>query len=127
MKGLLDTHTLIWWDSDPQRLSNAALAFLREPSNTVLLSVVSVWEMAIKVQLGRLSLNLPLRTIVRQQQANGLQVLPVTLDHVLALEALPTPHKDPFDRLLVAQAIAEGAVLLTSDKMFRNYPVNIVW
>ena len=127
MKGLLDTHTFIWWDSDPPRLSNGALAFLREPSNTLLLSVVSVWEMAIKVQLGRLSLHLPLRTIIRQQQANGLQVLPVTLDHVLALETLPAPHKDPFDRLLVAQAIAEGAVLLTSDKMFRNYPVNVVW
>lgn len=71
MNGLLDTHTFIWWDSDPSRLSNAAPAFLREPSNTLLLSVVSVWEMAIKVQLGRLSLNLPLRTIVRQQQATA--------------------------------------------------------
>src|SRR4051812_6947949 len=115
MKGLLDTHTFIWWDSEPTKLSAAALAFLQDPANIVLLSVVSAWEMLIKLQLGKLTLRLPLRTILAQQQANGIQVLPVVLDHVLALEGLPTPHKDPFDRLLVAQANAEAAALVTVD------------
>lgn len=127
MKGLLDTHTFLWWDSEPSRLSDTVFTFLREPSNTVLLSVVSVWEMAIKTQLGRLELKLPLREIVTQQQANGLQILPVTLDHVLGLEVLPSVHKDPFDRLLVAQAIAEGAVLLSSDETLGSYPVHVIW
>ena len=127
MKGLLDTHTFIWWDSDPGKISSAAMTFLRDASNQVLLSVVSVWEMVIKQQLGKLSLRLPLAQILTQQQANGIQVLPVTLAHVLAVESLPTPHKDPFDRLLVAQANAEGAVLLTADGIFAQYPVRVLW
>jgi PIN domain nuclease of toxin-antitoxin system len=127
MKGLLDTHTFIWWDSDPAKLSAKALAFLRDPANTVLLSVVSVWEILIKLQLGKLTLTTPLATIVAQQQANGIKILPVTLDHVLAVGNLPTPHKDPFDRLLVAQANVEGAVLLSADAIFSRYPVNVLW
>ncbi len=127
MKGLLDPHAFIWWDSDPSKLSAAALAFLQAPSNTVLLSVVSVWEMLIKLQLGKLALGVALRTILAQQQANGVQVLPVTLDHVLAVEGLPTPHKDPFDRLLIAQANVEGAVLVSADAIFAQYPVNVLW
>src|SRR5437870_2947337 len=114
MKGLLDTHTFIWWDSDPSKLSATALTFLRDPANTLLLSVVSVWEILIKLQLGKLTLGLPIRTIVAQQQVNGVQILPVTLDHVLAVEGLPMPHKDPFDRLLVAQANTEGAKLVSA-------------
>jgi PIN domain nuclease of toxin-antitoxin system len=126
MKGLLDTHAFIWWDSDPSRLSAPALAFLLDPANTVYLSVVSVWEMQIKHQLGKLNLRTALASIVAQQQGQGIQVLPVTLDHVLALDGLPTPHKDPFDRLLVAQALAEGAVLLSGDVVFAQYPVSVV-
>jgi PIN domain nuclease of toxin-antitoxin system len=127
MKGPLDTHEFIWWDSDPSRLSAPALACLQNPSSTVLLNVVSVWEMVIKLQLGKLTLSTPLRTILAQQQANGLQILPLTLDHVLAVEGLPTPHKDPFDRLLIAQANVEGAVLLSADAIFAQYPVQVLW
>jgi PIN domain nuclease of toxin-antitoxin system len=127
MKGLLDTHTFIWWDSDPGKLSPRAVAFLRDPANTILLSVVTVWELVIKLHLGRLTLALPLPNIVAQQQANGLQVLPVGLDHVLAVERLPSIHKDPFDRLLAAQANVEGAVLLSADPVFQHYPVSVVW
>src|SRR5262249_49406416 len=127
MKGLLDTHTFIWWDSHPGKLSAPALAFLQDPASTVLFSVVSVWEMLIKLQLGKLTLSAPLANILAQQQANGIQVLPVTLAHVLGLENLPTPHKDPFDRLLVAQANAEGAVLVTADPIFAQHPVKVLW
>jgi PIN domain nuclease of toxin-antitoxin system len=127
MRLLLDTHAFIWWDSDPGQLSAAALAALRNPANEVWVSAVSVWEMVIKAQLGKLSLRLPLADIVAQQQANGLRFLPVTLSHVLAVEGLPPIHKDPFDRLLVAQATVEGAELVSGDRVFAQYPVRVLW
>jgi PIN domain nuclease of toxin-antitoxin system len=127
MKLLLDSHAFIWWDSDPGQLSAPALAALRDPANSVWFSVVSVWEIVIKAQLGKLALRLPLADITAQQQANGLQVLPVTLPHTLAVEGLPPVHKDPFDRLLAAQAIEEGAELVSADAIFRHYPVRLLW
>src|SRR4051794_34105781 len=102
MKVLLDTHTFIWWADDPAQLSAVALSTCQDPSNTLLLSVASVWEMQIKLRLGKLTLRLPLGDMIDSQQANGIRLLDVRLDHVLALEGLPTPHKDPFDRMLVA-------------------------
>jgi PIN domain nuclease of toxin-antitoxin system len=127
MKLLLDTHAFIWWDSDPAQLSAPALAALRDPANEVWLSVASVWEMVIKVQLGKLTLRLPLTAIVMQQQANGLKVLPVTLAHPLAVEGLPAIHKDPFDRMLIAQANVEGADIVSADQVFGRYPVRVLW
>jgi PIN domain nuclease of toxin-antitoxin system len=124
---LLDTHVFIWWDSDPAQLSQPALTALRDPANTIAFSVVSVWEMAIKRQLGKLILRLPLSQIVAHQQANGLQVLPVTLTHTLAVEGLPPVHKDPFDRLLAAQANVEGVDFVTADPIFAQYPVRVLW
>ena len=128
MKLLLDTHTFIWWDSAPNKLTPQVLALCQDPANEMLLSVVSVWEMQIKSQLGKLQLNLPLREIIEgQQQTNNIQVLEITLAHVLALTGLPTPHKDPFDRLLVAQANVEDIVLVSRDKIFEQYPVKLLW
>src|SRR3954454_18166032 len=101
MKVLLDTHTFIWWDSAPAKLSAPALSALQDPANTILLSVISAWEIVVKLQLGKLSLAAPLATILSQQQANGVQVLPASLAHVLAVHSLPNVHKDPFDRLLI--------------------------
>lgn len=128
MKLLLDTHTFIWWDSDPAKLSAQVLALCGDPANTLLLSVVSVWEMQIKVQLGKLTFAHPLADLIhQQQQTNHLEVLEITLPHVLALDGLPTVHKDPFDRLLIAQANIEGAVLLSRDPIFAEYPVSFLW
>lgn len=127
MKALLDTHTFIWWDAAPSRLSPNVLAVLQNASIPVLLSVVSVWEMLIKIQLGKLTVSAPLASLIEQQQVNGLQILPVMLPHVLAVERLPPAHKDPFDRLLAAQANVEGAVLLSADPIFREYPVQLLW
>jgi PIN domain nuclease of toxin-antitoxin system len=127
VKLLLDTHTFIWWDSDPGKLSATALTALADPANTVWLSAVSVWEMVIKAQLGKLTLRLPLADIVAQQQANGVQILSITLPHVLAVERLPAVHKDPFDRLLAAQSIVEGAELVSGDPVFTHYPVRLLW
>ena len=128
MKLLLDTHTFLWWDSEPTRLSSKALALCQDRANTVLLSVVSVWEMQIKSQLGKLKLSLPLAEVVEtQRQTNNVEVMSITLAHVLALENLPTPHKDPFDRLLIAQAIVEGATLISNDPAFVQYAVTVLW
>ena len=128
MKLLLDTHTFIWWDSKPDNLSSQALALCQNRANVVLLSVASVWEMQIKLRLGKLSLNLPLAEVIESQRhTNNIEVLPVTLDHVLALDGLPSHHKDPFDRLLIAQANVEDAVLISGDPVFEEYPVKLLW
>jgi len=128
MNLLLDTHTFIWWDSEPARLSPRVLALCQDRANTVLLSVASVWEMQIKFQLGKLKLDLSLAEMIEsQERINNIQVLPITLAHVLALQNLATHHKDPFDRLLIAQANIEGAVLVSGDSILAKYAVKLFW
>lgn len=128
MKLLLDTHAFIWSFDEPEKLSPKALALLADDDNELVLSVASVWEMQIKIQLGKLKFTVPLKELVEsQRQTNGVQVLPVELAHVLALDALPAHHKDPFDRLLVAQANIEGAFLVSRDPLFSDYPVRVLW
>lgn len=128
MRLLLDTHVFIWWDSDPGRLSPKVLEPCRDPSNILILSTVSAWEMQIKLQLGKLKLHVPLSELIEsQQQINKLEILPVRLEHVLALESLPDHHKDPFDRLLIAQANTEGVGLISKDPVFRLYSDTVTW
>ena len=127
MKLLLDTHIFIWWADQPERLSSAALSALEDQTNDLLLSVVSVWEMQIKIQLGKLKLSLPLKELVNnQQETNDLTVLPLALAHVLTLDALPFHHKDPFDRLLIAQSIEEAFTIVTADSQFSAYSVKLL-
>ena len=128
MKLLLDTHTLIWWTLTPERLSQLVLSLLGDRNNDLILSVVSVWEMQIKLQLGKLKLNMPLPNLIdSQQQTNGLQILPIELVHVLALKTLPNHHRDPFDRLLIAQATVEQLPILSVDSAFDGYPIQRLW
>ncbi len=128
MNLLFDTHTFIWWDSEPAKLSARALKLLQDSSNLLLLSVVSIWEIQIKLQLGKIKLNRPLAEIVEsQQKTNLIEVLPIEVNHVLALSGLPPIHKDPFDRLLVSQANVENAVLLSCDPILAQYPVRLSW
>lgn len=128
MKLLLDTHAFIWWDSDPLRLSQNALRLCQDPRNRLLLSAGSAWEMQIKMQIGKLRFSLSLEELLgNQQRVNNLEMIPITLGHILGLERLPMHHKDPFDRLLIAQAIAEGAALVSGDSIFANNPVEVVW
>ena len=127
MKLLLDTHIFIWWADQPEKLPPAALSALEDDANELLLSVVSVWEMQIKIQLGKLKLTLPLKELVKkQQETNDLTVSAVALTHVLALDALPFHHKDPFDRLLIAQSIEEGLTIVTADSQFSSYSVKLL-
>ena len=128
MKLLLDTHTFIWWSSNSIRLSPHARSLILDPGNTLLLSAVSAWEMIIKLQLGKLTLSVPLDDMIeRHQQANSMQILPVILPHVLALGSLPPHHRDPFDRMLIAQANAENAALVSHDPTFSQYRVDVRW
>ncbi|MEI6443609.1 MAG: type II toxin-antitoxin system VapC family toxin [Nostocales cyanobacterium ELA583] len=127
MKLLLDTHTFIFWDSQPSKLSQRALELLTNKDNLRLLSVVSLWEIQIKQQLGKLTLNKTLEEIILIQQNNYIEILPVTVAHILALDSLPLYHKDPFDRLLIAQANRENAVLISCDSVFANYSVQVEW
>jgi PIN domain nuclease of toxin-antitoxin system len=128
MKLLLDTHVFIWWDSEPAKLSKKVLSLCRDPGNTLLLSVASAWEMQIKMHLGKMKLDVPLQKIISEQRKNnGLHIIPVELEHVLALQSLPAHHKDPFDRLLIAQTQAENAVLVSKDKAFTRYQIDLVW
>jgi PIN domain nuclease of toxin-antitoxin system len=127
MKLLLDTHIFIWWADQPEKLSPATLSALEDDANELLLSVVSVLEMQIKIQLGKLKLSLPLKELLKkQQETNDLTVSAVALTHVLALDALPYHHKDPFDRLLIAQSIEEGLTIVTADSQFSSYSVKLL-
>ncbi len=127
MKLLLDTHIFIWWADEPEKLSPAVTSALENETNELILSLVSIWEIQIKVQLGKLKLKQPLKElIVSQQEANDLQLLPIELAHVLALDTLPFHHRDPFDRLLVAQSMIQNMALVTADDMLTAYPIKLV-
>jgi len=128
VKLLLDTHVLIWLSLTPEQISERFTDLLMDETNLWLLSITSVWEMQIKQQLGKLSLNLPLPELIEsQQQTNGLQLLPIELNHIFMLENLPQFHRAPFDRLLIAQAITEQIPLLSIDTVFDHYPVQRLW
>ncbi len=122
MKYLLDTHLLLWAANEPQRLSRQAIQLMEDPANELLFSAASLWEVAIKSGLGRDDFKMDVRLLRRGLLDNGYLELPVTSAHATYLDTLPALHKDPFDRMLVAQAKAEGVVLLTADHVVAAYP-----
>jgi PIN domain nuclease of toxin-antitoxin system len=127
MKLVFDAHTFLWWDNEIEKLSPAVRDAFEDESNTLFLSLVRVWEMQIKFQLGKLSLRLPLPDLVREQQElNGVLLLPIRLEHLYQLSALPQHHRDPFDRLLIAQVQVEDLILVTDDSMIQMYNVKIL-
>ena len=122
MKLLLDTHLLLWAAGDPNRLSADARAFLDAPENKVFFSAASLWEIAIKRGLGRDDFQVDARLLRRGLLDNGYSELPIGSEHAVAIDNLPSIHKDPFDRILVAQATIEGILLLTTDTLVAQYP-----
>lgn len=122
MKLLLDTHLLLWAAGKPNRLPAAARRLIDSPANELLFSAASLWEVAIKRGLGRSDFQADPRLLRRGLLDNGYTELPILSDHVVAIESLPPIHKDPFDRLLVAQATVEGITLLTADSIVAEYP-----
>lgn len=122
MKFLLDTHLLLWAAGEPERLSKQARMLIDNPKNELLFSAASLWEVAIKRGLGRADFRVDARLLRRGLLDNGYSELPIISDHVVATESLPPIHKDPFDRILVAQATIEGISLLTTDLQVSQYP-----
>jgi len=128
MNLLSDTHTFIWSFSNTKKLSPTIASEFKNPANQIFLSVASVWEMQIKIKLGKMVFKDTLENIINEQQTvNHIQILPVKLAHALYLKNLPPHHKDPFDRLLISQAIVENMTLASADADFAKYQVNLLW
>jgi PIN domain nuclease of toxin-antitoxin system len=128
MRILLDTHTFLWWNEASPRLSKKALTLLADPANTLLLSVGSAWELGLKTQTGKMRLPESPSVYVPTRMAHyAMEALPVALAHVLTAESLPLHHRDPFDRLLIAQATVEGVPIVTGDPEFRRYAIRVLW
>ena len=130
MNLLLDTHTFLWFAGRQQYalLPQATKDVLEDGANTLYLSYASTWEIAIKVSIGKMQLTEPIADLVRFQQAKiDLHLLPFKLDHLDLIERLPFHHKDPFDRLLIAQTLVEGFTVVSIDAAFDAYGVNRIW
>ena len=128
MRVLLDTHALLWFLADDRRLSRHAHSVIADPSNDVLVSMASLWEITIKASLGKLTPDEPFEELISDQlQADRIAVLPIEVRHLAVLRRLPFHHKDPFDRLIVAQAIAESVPVVTADRAAPQYGVDVVW
>lgn len=128
MKLLLDTHAFLWWIGDDPRLSGPAREAIADPGNEVSFSVASAWELAIKTGLGRFEPDGDLGPFLEEQiQRNSFRVLPVNLEHAVSVSSLPAHHRDPFDRLLVAQAAVEGLTLVSRDPQLRKYDAPTLW
>jgi PIN domain nuclease of toxin-antitoxin system len=128
MKLLLDTNVFIWLNDAPHRVRDRVITVIANPDNDLFLSLTSIWEMQIKIQLGKLELSDSLPDILKTQQVeNNIQILTINLNHIWSLENLPNHHRDPFDRLLIAQAQTEDMTLFSADGMFELYDVDLLW
>jgi PIN domain nuclease of toxin-antitoxin system len=123
MNLLLDTHVLLWWLDDHPSLSRRCRSAVADGSNLVFVSAVVIWEIRIKQTVGKLKIPTAFRQILAQQPFNWL---PITVDHAHALEGLPLHHRDPFDRMLIAQAQIEGFTVVTHDSIFRKYKIPVM-
>lgn len=128
MRALLDTHALLWWLSDDPALTRTARRIIAEPKNTLIVSAASAWEIATKVRLGKLATGMDLASDFSAQiEREGFQLLAITADHGIRAGMLPGPHKDPFDRMLIAQSQAENAPIITNEMVFERYGVRRLW
>jgi PIN domain nuclease of toxin-antitoxin system len=128
MNLLLDTHTLLWFLCADPMLSISAKELIEVPSNRKLVSIASCWEIGIKAGLGKLDLAEPSRALLeREIPSNNFELLPITLAHATSVENLPMHHKDPFDRLIIAQAIVENLLVVSRDESFDQYPIKRMW
>jgi len=127
LKLLLDTHIFLWLLFSPEKLNEKIKSVYKNQANEIYLSLVSIWEIQLKTQLGKLHLDIDLEIIIDNNIHSGfIKLLPINLSHVLALKDLPFHHKDPFDRLIIAQAIQENLTIISVDSYFMNYPVQVL-
>ena len=127
MKYLWDTHALIWFGENDPQLSKKAKQAIESLDNEKYVSLATLWEMSIKSSLGKLQLKMQLKAVIAALQENGFLLLPISPDHVLQVETLPFLHKDPFDRLLIAQAIHEDFFIVSNEVPFDDYGVKRLW
>ncbi len=127
MSYLIDTQIFIWALENNPRLSKKAIDLLENNSNSIYISIVSLWEIAIKTNIGKLELSQPLEEIIRRLPEAEISIFTIQTEHVLGLNNLPFYHRDPFDRILIAQAIAENMEIISSDEIFSHYPVTVHW
>lgn len=128
MRALLDTNAFLWFISGSDRLSGKARSHIADFNNNLLLSTASLWEIAIKTSLGKLEMLSPFDQLIPAQlEKNAIDILSIELDHISKIIELELIHRDPFDRLIIAQGIAEQIPVITSDTMFDKYPVEIIW
>jgi len=128
MKGLLDTHAFLWFTLDDSQLSPTAKRFIESTTNQIFVSPASIWEIAIKIRLGKYNLAYPFENFIEQQlNINSFQLLPILPNHITPLARLDLHHKDPFDRLLVCQALVESIPIISGDRAFDRYGVSRIW
>jgi PIN domain nuclease of toxin-antitoxin system len=128
MKLLLDTHVFLWLNDEADRLSETVKALCGAGTHDFYLSIASAWEMQIKNQLGKLALSVSVEEMVnKNRQDNNIQVLPIELAHVGYLKQLPQHHKDPFDRIIIAQAMLEDMAVISADRVFSDYAIKLYW
>lgn len=128
MNILLDTHTLLWFVAGDSKLSNTAREAIESADNSALVSVASLWEMGIKISLGKLDIGMPFNEFVRDEvTGNGMDLLGITASHVARIIQMPFHHRDPFDRLLIAQAEEEGIPIVGRDHAFSAYGATLIW
>jgi PIN domain nuclease of toxin-antitoxin system len=128
MKVLIDTHTFLWALLHDHRLTSKAKQILTSNEHELVFSLVSLWEIAIKIKTGKLNaIGSSVAYLRDEMDAYGMQLLPIRYDHVLQLESLPHHHGDPFDRLLIAQALTESLPILSGDRIFASYGIKLVW
>ncbi|MGK7901173.1 MAG: type II toxin-antitoxin system VapC family toxin [Hormoscilla sp.] len=128
MKLLLDTHTFIWYITDSPKLSERSRNLISDSDSEIILSIASVWEMAIKQSTGKLSLGVPFREFIEHQlSANSIKLQTINLAHIDVVATLPLHHRDPFDRMIIAQAIVEQIPILSRDYVFDSYRVTRLW
>lgn len=128
MNFILDTHVFIWWTLTPEKLSSTVIDLINNEDNGLLLSIASIWEMQIKITIGKLHFDESLSEVVSSQRdINDVQILPVELEHIWQLDNLQLYHKDPFDRMLIAQALTENISIISIDSVFDQYPVQTIW
>ncbi|MFZ4556373.1 MAG: type II toxin-antitoxin system VapC family toxin [Pseudanabaena sp.] len=128
MRVLIDTHAFIWYIQNNEKLPSPIFTLINDGGNEVLFSTASIWEMAIKQSTGKLNLGLPYASFIKEQmKLNSIELLPIKLEHLELVTSLPFHHRDPFDRLLIAQAMVEALPIVSVDNIFSSYPVQIIW
>ncbi len=127
MEYLLDTHILLWYIDGSVKLSKAAIEALQETNSRKFVSIATFWEIAIKVSKEKLILTQPFDSLAEYLQINGFELLPIKFETLTILKHLPYHHADPFDRMLIAQAQSENLTILSADRHFASYPINVIW